>query len=457
MTRWRAYLFLLFILPLPIGGYADWAWPLYTALACGLLVLELRLRVNDLSTFPAAFVRSRWLWVSLLLIQLWVGAQAVWVTPDHYDTWVYLFKGLGYVCFFMLTLLLLDTNFRIQQAIWTVILAAAFQAFYGSLMVLTGWEYGFFAAKHAYIGNTTGTFVNRNHIAGYLEMVLALGIGFLLAQSTVYKGSLRQRVRQAVQMLLSSKVVLRLLLAMMVIALVMTRSRMGNTAFFASMMIAGALALLLMRHKSRSTTILLASLLIIDIAIVGTFFGVDKVAERLQKTSVDSESRDEVAHDSFVMWQQQPLAGIGAGTFQTTFPKYKSTDVTAVNVYNHTHNDYIQFLAEFGAPAFVILLIVVLICLWRAIRAMRVRRSELLKGVGFGATMGIIAIGIHSTVDFNLQIPANAYMFMFLLALANIARWAEHDPRVHTNAPRTPRRSKRHVTHAAHATTTETP
>lgn len=31
--------------------------------------------------------------------------------------------------------------------------------------------------------------------------------------------------------------------------------------------------------------------------------------------------------------------------------------------------------------------------------------------------MGIIAIGIHSTVDFNLQIPANAFLFTILLAL----------------------------------------
>jgi len=31
--------------------------------------------------------------------------------------------------------------------------------------------------------------------------------------------------------------------------------------------------------------------------------------------------------------------------------------------------------------------------------------------------MGVIAIGIHSTVDFNLQIPANAFVFTILLGL----------------------------------------
>jgi len=31
--------------------------------------------------------------------------------------------------------------------------------------------------------------------------------------------------------------------------------------------------------------------------------------------------------------------------------------------------------------------------------------------------MGVVSIGIHSTVDFNLQIPANAFLFVILLAL----------------------------------------
>jgi hypothetical protein len=30
---------------------------------------------------------------------------------------------------------------------------------------------------------------------------------------------------------------------------------------------------------------------------------------------------------------------------------------------------------------------------------------------------GVVAIGIHSTVDFNLRSPANAFIFVILLAL----------------------------------------
>jgi|AntRauTorckE5430_2_1112549.scaffolds.fasta_scaffold01526_6 hypothetical protein len=49
-----------------------------------------------------------------------------------------------------------------------------------------------------------------------------------------------------------------------------------------------------------------------------------------------------------------------------------------------------------------------LMALWHALKALRRRDSVYRSGVGFGAAMGIIALLIHSSTDFNLQIPANA-------------------------------------------------
>jgi O-antigen ligase len=309
---------------------------------------------------------------------------------------------------------------------WVIVLTASLQAMYGAFMTLTGIEYGFFAEKEKFKGVATGTYLNRNHLAGLLEMSIAVGIGLLLAKPTIYSGSVRQKLRTFIRLLLSNKVILRLLLAVLVIALVLTRSRMGNTAFFASLMVAGAIALLLMRNKTTATTILLGSLLVIDIAIVGAFFGVDKVAERLQNTSSQTESRDEVTRDTFNIFLEHPLTGIGAGTFTHAYPSLKSSDITSTAYYNNAHNDYVQFLAEFGLPATAALAFIVLWSLWQSIVTMRVRNSHLYQGAGFTVTMAIVAIGIHSIVDFNLQIPANAMIFVILLALAPIARWTPH-------------------------------
>lgn len=429
MISWRFYQIFLFTLPLAFGANTEWAWGLYSAIA--MLFFSIKLHFISATSTNTTYLlkKAAWPLLTLWLIQGWVLFQ--WIsghTLTPYDTQLALIKGLGFVSFFSWTLLELDSLQRLIRSVWLVILAAALQSAYGSLMVMSGLEYGFFIEKWTYLGKATGTFINRNHLAGYLEMALALGIGLLLAQSTHYSGSWRERARQFITMLLSSKVALRLLLAVMVIALVMTHSRMGNTAFFASMSIAGVLALILMKHKTRSTTVLLSSLMIIDIAIVGTFFGVEKVADRLQKTSAKQEARDEIYNDVLDIWQQYPLTGTGAGSFVYAFPALKSENIVQERFNNNAHNDYLQFLMEFGAPATAALGSAVLFSLWTGIQAMRKRRSELHKGMGFASTMGIIAIGIHSTVDFNLQIPANAYMFIFLMALAFIARWgpSEH-------------------------------
>lgn len=432
MNRWQSYQVLVFILPLPFAGNVDWAWSLYCAACFILLALELKnrlqhMRNKQLSTpvLPTSLIKALPIMALLLTAQAFVAIQVLFnLSSTPHSSYLYLIKGLALTLFLPLSLLMLESKQRINRIIWVIIIAGAFQAVYGALMVLSGLEWGFFINKPSYTGKATGTFISRNHFAGYMEMCIAIGVGCLLAQGGKQAiGNWRQKLRHTIEVLLSPKIIMRLLLAVMVIALVLSRSRMGNSAFFASLLITGALALLLMKNKSRSTTILLGSLLIIDISIVGTFFGVEKVAQRLQSTSAKHESRDEVSRDTFSMWQQQPLMGIGAGGYEHTYPSFKGDDIPSTQLYNHAHNDYLQFLAEFGVLAFGLLAAAVLWCLIWAVQAMRLRRSNLHKGLGFSACMGITAILIHSTVDFNLQIPANSFMFILLMGLACIARW----------------------------------
>lgn len=102
---------------------------------------------------------------------------------------------------------------------------------------MTGLDAIWFLPKEFYRGVATGTFINRNHLAGYLEMTLAIGIGLFIANLEDGKASnWRANLRRWINTLLGPKARLRIFLALMVIGLIMTRSRMGNTAFFSSMM-----------------------------------------------------------------------------------------------------------------------------------------------------------------------------------------------------------------------------
>jgi O-antigen ligase len=443
-----AYLALLLWLPLPLGSNRVWAWSLMEVwilvLAVAWLIQYLRGKVD----VNRSFVRAWPVTACLVVTTLWVFVQTLplpagllgLLSPQSLDihsmTQSYPSLSLDvhatrqaalktgcYLLLFCLTLLLVNDKRRIKLLAQVIVIGGVFQAAYGALMTLSGLEYGFFIKKEAYQGVATGTFINRNSLAGYLEMCLAVGVGLMLAElSTRTAVDWRDRARRLLHTLLGNKARVRLALVVMVIGLVLTHSRMGNTAFLVSLAVVGAFYLIVVRRIKRSSMIFFASILIVDLLVVGNYFGVEVVVERLQQTTLENVERDEVSRTTLTIVRDFPLTGSGAGSFYSTYPMYDTGDVSP-GFYRHTHNDYLQFASEFGLVATALLSFSVLASLWAAVTAQIKRRDRLLQGMGFAATMAIVALLIHSAVDFNLQIPANAAMFVILLALAWVCRY----------------------------------
>lgn len=423
-----ATLALLFWLPLPLGSNRDWSAALFCLLAALLCAGWSWLQLSKGETANRALRPALPLFGLLLAVQGWALLQ--WLTgisTDSGRTLHYLMLGLGYSLLFILIIGLFHTRRRLTLLISTLIVSATLQGFYGTLMTLSGIEWLFFVPKDHYFGVATGTYVNRNHLAGYLVMALGLGIGLLLA---LRDGASLKWVN-VLELLMGPKARLRLGLVIMVIALVMTRSRMGNTAFFASLMILGALFILLNKEHRLRNSLILASLVVIDVLVISQFFGLDKLKDRLVNTRVESVMEDGqvIAHKNelrldvfdyaWVQLQDRPMTGFGAGSFETSFQQYPGAEIPLH--YNHAHNDYLQFAIEYGLIGFVLLAAFVLVALYHGLRALWHRESWYRSGIGFGASMGILGILIHSATDFNLQIPANAATFVTLCAIAILA------------------------------------
>ncbi len=419
------WLALLVWLPLPLGSNRVWAASLFTCVCLGLLCGWCVHYLRDRVTVPVTFAKAWPLLGLFAMSALWVSWQGVGgFSLDSSVTRQQATLSWGLIAFLGLTLLLLNSQTRLRWTIYTLVISGTFQAVYGSLMTLSGSEFTFFIPKDSYTGVATGTFINRNHLAGYLVICLSLGLGMMIATlKSEPSGNWRNRLRRWMTALLGKKILLRIALAIMVIGLVLTHSRMGNSSFFIAMMITGGLALLLSRRASRATVILLASLLIIDIFLVGTFFGIEKVVDRLENTSSHRETRDEVDIYSVKLLENHLVDGTGAGTFYTAFPPYRGGDIRIF--YDHAHNDYLEFLSERGVIGFIPMLLAVVITFAVALRAQWKRRNPLMRGLSFGCLMSMIAMGLHATVDFNLQIPANAATFMLVLALGWISMFYE--------------------------------
>ena len=455
-VMFAALVLLLVWLPIPLGSNRPWAWAvmeLATFILLGAWLVAWALGV----TKPSEALRKAWpAWIALAL---WLALQAIHVVElpaglvsflspasarihalardagadpqlitlsiDPQAARVSLLKSLAYVSIFFLVLALANKRARVARLAQVLVYAALVHSIYAVLLHLSGAQSDYFGVHIRHVDSASGTYVNRNHFAGLLEMTLALGIGLLIAGlSDRYADTWKKFIRQTIEWILSPKMVLRLTLCVLVIALTTTHSRMGNAAFFSSLLVAGAIGIALSRYATRNTVLLLGSLIAIDLLIVGSWFGVEKLAKRFETAGVDlAEARELPGARVLEMAKDFPVFGAGPGSFSLAFPPYRTERITAF--FDHAHNDYLQFAAESGFLGLALLGAFVILSLGAALLAQWQRRDPLMRGMSFACIMGVTAILIHSWVDFNLQIPANAALFMVLLAMGWISLYLD--------------------------------
>ena len=118
------------------------------------------------------------------------------------------------------------------------------------------------------------------------------------------------------------------------------------------------------------------------------------------------------------------LLGMGYGNFYSQYPHYR--DGSNRGYFDYAHNDYLQFLIEFGFLGAAMFFCLAALALNNAIRTQLNRRNAIAISAAFAVMMGITSIAIHSWTDFNLYIPANAMLVTLLLSLSVLARWQKN-------------------------------
>lgn len=452
-----ALLVFLVVIPLPLGSNRLWAMALI-AIVIGVLgcAWGIGLWLGKISP-SKALKPSLPLFYILLATQLWVAMQWLFgISADPAATALALILGIAYSLLFLLIISLFATRTRLLWLLSILVISGTLQAFYGTFMALSGFEWTFLGEIHSSRGTASGTFVNRNHFAGYIELTLACGIGLMMAMRSTASWSLTS----AIELVMGPKARLRLALVILVIALVMTRSRGGNVAFFTAMLAMSLIFIVRNKENRRRNIFILLSLIVIDTLVISQYFGLENLKDRLVNTRlVDSvqiveverevidtsniigsdlstnaakavemervpveivqqanEIRGQVIMDALPLAMKNPIIGQGAGAFEVTYPQYADESVRLH--FDHAHNDFLQFFIEYGAIGSLLLALFVGWSLYFAMAALWQTQSLFRNGLGLGISMGIVSLMIHSFSDFNLQIPANAATFITLCAIA---------------------------------------
>jgi O-antigen ligase len=266
-----------------------------------------------------------------------------------------------------------------------------------------------------YPGRGTGTFISPNNLAGFLEIILPLSVAYILAG----------RITPVMRIILGYS-------ALVIAAgIVVTFSRGGWMA--AGVALIALLGILICIRQYRLPAILLVVFLIGGGAIFTTKYlvhsatyiqRVEQVLNNQSPTADTLDMRRDMWNAALQMWRDNFWWGVGPAHYNYRFPAYRPERVQLQP--DRAHNDYLNLLADWGTTGGILVVAGVAIFavgLWQTRN--HVRRAEKIFRQGFsnrfafflGAATGLFALALHSAVDFNLHIPANALLGVTLLAL----------------------------------------
>jgi O-antigen ligase len=267
----------------------------------------------------------------------------------------------------------------------------------------------------AYLGDARGTWVNRNHFAGFIAMMLPLCLGLTLSKA--WWGE-KVRWRELIASDLAHRhIFLMVGLVVMALALLFSKSRAGITAALVGL----GVFLSVQRFGIRGLwpaiwgTMGLLGLLVV---FYGSRIGFDPIIARFVALSPQM-SRLDFWRDSLAIIAQHPL-GIGPMALPSVFKVYDVSAHLVDRTVYQLHNDILQILVDTGWIGFVSLLGGFLYFMqdsFRRLRRMDAKRNPRGFFLATGAFSGICALTFHSFFDFNLQIPANGLYFVTLLAI----------------------------------------
>lgn len=455
---WIVGLGLVVVTPLALwqlwAAGSDRRWPL--GVAPGL-----RLHMALLLAFTA--------WVGMQLVPLPAGLRDLvehsraagyplprtgWapLTVDPWLTQAYLARALLFLLLQWLILTVFDTRPRIERLLLVWLAVGVVEAVAGVVLFAQGQSYDLLFAHVVQGVHAKGSFVYQNHFAGYMEMMLALATGWMIAMLGRDAPAGRHRgvlnlVFQSVRFLSSGKALLRVAMIVLVVGLIASRSRMGNAAFFVALWLVGGATLWALRRSrqgrgaARAIAVLMASILVLDIVLIGGVVGIDRVVQRIEATHLAAlpeqpraaapanedddaaavreesvEQRVGPGLHALRMLADFPVAGTGGGSFQVAYFPYRPAEV--LGFYDHAHDDFVEFATDTGLVGVALLGTLLAWSQWRGWRLLLARSSTAFeRGMAFASVMAATELLLHSTVDFNMQNPTNAVLFLWIISL----------------------------------------
>lgn len=309
-----------------------------------------------------------------------------------YESLLSLLKLFSYIGIYYLIVNGSDHAMRKKLA-WLAIFIGTGLSIYGLL------QYGNYLDRSWWIPKDflASTFVNHNHLAGYLELVIPLALAIIMAKSRL---SLLARTFTMVSV------------AVMAGAIILSQSRGGWMGLGLSL---GLMVSIAFKRNSGNKKYI-ALVVIALVLLTGLlYFGGERILTRIDIPGAGSNGdaslgiRHKIWQGGYSLVSHDPVTGTGIGTFAHAFPRYGPEGLKVQA--NFAHNDYLQMASEMGLLAPFVMLWIFCSFIISAIK------QKGFNPYSIGCAMGVMSLAIHGLVDFNFHIPSNMILFAIWCAI----------------------------------------
>ena len=332
-------------------------------------------------------------------------------------------EGLELLTYFLFGFLILrtvTTRRQIMRILIVIIGMGIFEALYGLIQLYSKNPRILFYEKVYSLDSVTGTFVNRNHFSGYLEMIIPLTIGLIIARIDLFSlegMKLRKKMLRLAEKGFALNLLFSFSLIGMSVAIIFSKSRSGVFLLIFSFLLIFELIIIFFgeAHINREGIKRFIKSTFLVITAFSLYIGVGVTVERFSLDRLLDFGRISVWGNTVEIFTDFPFFGSGLGTFNAIHPAYDN--IGNFLHFTYAHNDIIEYLSELGIIGFLLLSFVIIFILFKMFTIWKTRANPEIKGLGIGGFVSVILILIHSLTDFNLHIPANMLLFSTIMAL----------------------------------------